>query len=251
MSECPVRPRAADQVAADRLPSWVTLLWLAVFVAALLGPAGAAHASHPNPSSLKHQHNMHYASTNPDGPGVYDEQFCVESHDTSKVSHSAGRSFADQTLTRMGSGRVWDGLGSWRIDLWPAGGNCTSYPAATRAAIEIEIHYGWDWSSTCGGPTGYYNCVVHDNPVWNAGHGHYDSQWTYVYLVFSSGGRLDNVGRAFINHEFGHVFGLTDDNGACNPPSLMHSTVVGYSCGNWSNWYPSPSDYQSVVNLMG
>ncbi|WP_144127090.1 hypothetical protein [Catellatospora sichuanensis] len=242
---------ATSQSSGERLPVWVPLLWVTVFAAAVLMPAGAVYASHPNPSSLKHQHNMHYASTNADGPGANDEQFCVESHDTSKISHSSGRSFVNQTLTQMGSGKVWDGSGNWRIDLWAANSNCSSYPASTRATIEIEVHYGWDWSGTCGGPTGYYNCVVHDNPVWNADHGHYDSKWTYVYLVFSSGGRLDNVGRAFINHEFGHVFGLADDNGNCNLPSIMHSTIVGYSCGNWTNWYPSAADYQSVVNLMG
>lgn len=232
-----------------RLPVWVPVTWVAVLLAALLVPAEPASASHPNPSPSRHLHNIHYA-TSGSSAGANDEQFCVESHDTAKVSNSAGRAFVNQTLTEMGSGRVWDGLGGWRIDLWPTSANCTSYATSTRATIEIEVHYGWDWSGPCGGPTGYYNCVVHDNLVWDASHGHYDSQWAYVYLVFSSGGRLDTVGRGFINHEFGHVFGLADDNGVCNPPSLMHSTVVGYSCGNWPYWYPSPADFQSVENVL-
>ncbi|MEU7933423.1 MULTISPECIES: hypothetical protein [Micromonospora] len=239
----------SDRNVGERLPVWVPAMWAAVLVAALLVPAGPAHASHPNPSSTRHLHNMHYA-TSGSSAGANDEQFCVESTDTSKVSHSAARAFVKQTLTEMGSGKVWDGLGNWRIDLWATSSNCTSYPASTRNTIEIEVHYGWDWSARCGAPVGYYNCVEHDNPVWDAAQGHYDSQWAYVFLVFSSGGRLDNVGRGFINHEFGHVFGLADDNGNCNPPSLMHSTVVGYGCGNWTNWYPSPSDFQSVLNVM-
>ena len=230
----------SDERPAQRLPAWVPALWLATLVAAaLLVPASPASASHPNPSSTRHLHSMHYASTG-SGAGANAEQ----------VSHSAARSFVNQTLTEMGASRVWDGLGTWRIDLWPTNNHCSSYPAATRNTIEIEVHYAWDWSGQCGGPVGYYNCVKHDNAVWNADHGHYDSKWAYVYLVFSSGGRLDNTGRAFINHEFGHVFGLTDDNGVCNPPSLMHSTIVDYSCGNWPNWYPSPADRQSVVNVI-
>ncbi|MFB9542378.1 hypothetical protein [Micromonospora sagamiensis] len=239
----------SDRTTGERLPAWVPAMWAAVLFAALLTPAGPAHASHPNPSSTRHLHNMHYASSGTSA-GANDEQFCVESTDTAKVSHSSARTFVKQTLTEMGAGKVWDGTGNWRIDLWATNSNCTAYPASTRSTIEIEVHYGWDWSRFCGAPTGYYNCVVHDNPVWDAAHGHYDSQWAYVYLVFSSGGRLDNVGRAFINHEFGHVFGLADDNGVCNPPSLMHSSIVGYSCTNWPYWYPSPSDFQSVVNVM-
>jgi hypothetical protein len=239
----------SGQSGANRLPSWVPVLWAAVLLSTFAGPAQPAHASHPNPSSNRHLHTMHFATSGSSGPGANDEQFCVESHDTAKVSHSAARSFVNQTLTQLGNS--WDGLGNWRVDLWVTNSNCSSYPQATRNTIEIEVHYGWNWNNICGGATGYYNCVVHDNPVWNSAHGHYDSKWAYVYLVFSSGGRLDNVGRGFINHEFGHVFGLTDDNGNCNPASLMHSTVVGYSCGNWPNYYPSPADRQSVVNVMG
>ncbi|ASW55418.1 hypothetical protein [Plantactinospora sp. KBS50] len=233
----------------ERLPAWVPVIWVAVLLAALLVPADPARAAQPNPSSTKHLHNMHYNSVG-SSAGTYDEQFCIESHDTSKVSNSAGRAFVNETLTQMGSGRVWDGLGDWRIDLWPTASNCTSYSASTRAGIEIEVHYGWDWSGICGGTTGYYNCVVHDNPVWDAAHNHYDSQWAYVYLVFSSGGRLDTTGRAFINHEFGHVFGLADDSN-CSPPSLMSSTIVGYNCSTWTNWYPSPADFQWVLGVQG
>lgn len=227
---------------------WVPVVWLSAFALALVIPAPAAYASHPNGSSEKHLRNMHYATA---GSGGRDEQFCVESHDTSKVSHSTARAFVNQTLTQMGSGKVWDGLGNWRIDLWVTNNHCSAYDAATRDTIEIEVHYGWNWNGICGGDYGYYNCVVHTNAGWNPDYGHYDSRRAKVYLVFSSGGRLDNVGRAFINHEFGHVFGLADDNGICNPASIMHSSIVGYSCGNWPNWYPSPADFQSVVALMG
>jgi hypothetical protein len=222
-----------------------SVLVLGVLVAALTVPSPAAHASHVNPDPLKHLHNMHYSGS---------EQFCIESFDTGKVSHASGKSFVNQTLTQMGSGKVWNGLGGGRINLVATNNHCTAYDPDTRATIEIEVYYGWDWSGVCGPPAGYYNCVVHDNAVWDAEHGHYDSRWAYVYLVFSSGGRLDNVGRAFINHEFGHVWGLADHGAAggssCSPPSIMHSTVVGYPCTNWPNWYPSSSDFQSVLQVM-
>ncbi|HZM78968.1 MAG TPA: hypothetical protein VFC19_24835 [Candidatus Limnocylindrales bacterium] len=207
-------------------------------------PAQAAQASHANPDPFKHLHNMHYQSV---------EQFCVQSFDTAKVSHSSARSFVNQTLTQMGSGKVWDGLGSGRLQLHVTNNYCSAYDPTTRATIEIEVYYGWDWSGVCGAPVGYYNCVVHDNPVFDSARNHWDARWAYVYLVFSSGGRLDNVGRAFINHEFGHVWGLADHgvgSSSCNPPSIMHSTVVSYPCTNWPYWYPSPSDFQSVLRIM-
>ena len=220
-------------------------LMLAAAAALAIVPAGPVHASHANPDPFKHLHNMHYSAT---------EQFCVESFDTAKVSNASARSFVDQTLTQMGSGKVWDGVGGGRIDLRVTNNPCSTYDPATRETIEIEVYYGWDWSGVCGAPAGYYNCVVHDLPVWDAERGHNDARWAYVYLVFSSGGRLDNVGRGFINHEFGHVWGLADHgvvNSSCTPASLMHSSVVGYPCTNWPNWYPSPADFQSVLRIMG
>jgi hypothetical protein len=207
-------------------------------------PAQSAHASHPNPDVFRHLHNMHYSAI---------EQFCVESFDTAKVSHASARSFVNQTLTQMGSGKVWDGLGNGRIDLRVTNNHCSSYDPATRRTIEIEVYYGWDWSDACGLPAGYWNCVRHANPVFDEQRNHWDAQWAYVYLVFSSGARLDNVGRGFINHEFGHVWGLADPgNGgsSCTPASIMHSSVVGYPCTNWPNWYPSSADFQSVLRVM-
>jgi hypothetical protein len=216
-------------------------LWLPAFVLALIAlPAQAAQASDIHPDSRAHLHNMHYAAS---------EQFCVESHDTAKLSNSSARSFLTQTLTGLEDYKTWNGLGGGRIDLRSTLKNCTAYDATTRATIEIEVHYNWDWSSVCGGSWGYYNCVVHDNPVWNADYGHYDSRWAYVYLVYSSGGELSDRGRAFINHEFGHVFGLMDA-GDCDPPSIMHSTLVGYGCDNWLNPWPSQADFNSVVAVM-
>lgn len=229
------------------MPVWVPVFWAASLVLGLLVAApGTARASDIHPDSTAHLNNVHFASA---GYGEEDEQFCIESHDTSRVSHAAGATFVNDVLVGYSASQNWDGLGDWRIDLRKALKNCTAYDSATRATIEIEVHYAANWNHICGGDWGYYNCVVRDKPVWNSTYGHYDSQWAYVYLVFSSGGQLNDRGRAFINHEFGHVFGLTDA-GDCSPPSLMHSTRVGYGCGNWTASYPSPADYQSVVNVM-
>jgi hypothetical protein len=216
------------------------VLAAALVLGLLVGPSPAAHASDIHPDPRAHLNSMHYQTS---------EQFCVESHDTTKLSNASARSFLTQTLTGLADYKIWDGTGGDRINLVPTQKNCTAYDSATRATIEIEVHYGWDWSSKCGGSPGYYNCVVHDNPVWNADHGHHDSRWAYVYLVYSSGGELSDRGRAFINHEFGHVFGLIDA-GDCDPPSIMHSTLVGYGCNNWLNPYPSPADFHSVVTVM-
>jgi hypothetical protein len=216
------------------------LLLPAMVAAALLVSAQTVHASDINPDPQKHLHNMHYSAS---------EQYCVESHDTAKLSNASARSFLTDVLTGGEDSKNWNNLGGGRINLIPTNKNCTAYEADTRATIEIEVHYAWDWSSECGGSWGYYNCVKHANPVWNADHGHYDSRWAYVYLVYSSGGELSDRGRAFINHEFGHVFGLMDA-GDCDPPSIMHSTLVGYGCNNWLNPWPSPADFNSVVAVM-
>lgn len=237
----------ADDRRDRAVPAWVAVFWAAVVVCAVLVPATPAAASHRSVSN--HLHNFHYNSTG-SGPGANDEQYCIESHDTNQVSNAAGKDFIRQVLTGYTAGRMWDGTGGWRIDLWATSKNCTAYSSATRATIEIEVHYGWDWSGQCGGPSGYYNCVVKDYPLWNADYGHTDYRWAYVYLVFSSGGGLDDRGRAFVNHEFGHVWGLLDDDGTCSPPSLMHSTRVGYGCSNWQNSYPSSGDFSSVVAGM-
>lgn len=241
--------RSTSQTRDPVLPRWVAVLWTAVVSLAMVAYAGPAQANHY--SVDRHNHNIHYNTTGT-GPGQYDEQFCAESHDTAKVSNSSARSFVNQTLTQMGAGKVWDGLGDYRIDLWVTNNNCTAYDPATRATIELEYHYGWDWSGICGGSTGYYNCVVHDKPVWNPDYGHSDFAWEYTYLVFSSGGQLNDRGRAFINHESGHMFGLLDPaySGDCRGPSIMHSSVVGYGCTNWTNWYPSPADFASVLTVM-
>jgi hypothetical protein len=229
------------------VPAWIPAFWLFALVLTLVVvPAAQAHASDINPDPRKHLNAVHFASA---GYGEQDEQFCVESHDTGKLSNGSARAFLNETLVNLEDYKIWDGTGDWRIDLRAAQYNCTAYDSATRNTIEIEVHYAWDWSAKCGGSTGYYNCVVHDKPVWNPTYGHNDSRWAYVYLVFSSGGELSSKGRAFINHEFGHVFGLQDA-GDCSPPSLMHSALVGYGCTNWMNPYPSIADFGSVVAVM-
>ncbi len=243
----PVPPPVAVARQDGPIPAWTVLFWLAVFVVALVLPASPANASHRSPD--RHQNKFHYASAG-SSAGAQDEQYCAESHDTSQVSNSEARAFLHETLNELDFAHVWDGTGDWRLDLWVTNSNCTSYDPDTRNTIELEYHYGWDWSANCGPPANYYNCVVHDNPVYNPDYGHTDYVWEYVYLVFSSGGRLDNTGRAFINHETGHVLGLLDDNGDCSQPSIMHSTVVGYGCDNWPNYWPSQSDFASVVAGM-
>lgn len=243
-----------------RTPRWIPLGWTAILLLALTVAAPQAHANHwhvPDANGyVLHLNTMHFASVDPPtgGPGGRDEQYCVESHDTSRMSHTTARAFVRQTLVQLDWDKIWDGTGNWKIDLWYTQNPCSSYSSATRATIEIEYHYGHNWNfiPTCGGTWGYYNCVEFGAPVWNSTYGHWDYAKGYVYLVFSSGGRLDNVGRAFINHETGHIWGLRDPNSGthCPAPSIMHGTAVGYPCTNWTLWYPSQPDFTSVKTVM-
>jgi hypothetical protein len=221
-----------------RPAAWVSLFWVMVL---LVLPTPTASASLINPDPAKRLHSMHFTNI--------DEQFCAESFDTSQVSHASARSFLNQTLTGLEDSKTWDNLGGGRIDLIATQRNCLSYDPATRETIEIEAHYGWDWSQYCGLPAGYWNCVRHAYPVPNDQFGYWDSRWAYVYLVFSSGAQLNDTGRAFINHEFGHVFGLQHP-GTCTQPSIMYTQLVGYPCTNWLNPWPSTADFNAAIAVM-
>lgn len=249
-------------MAQARTPRWIPLGWTAILMLALTVAAPAAPLAHANHwhvedanGYVRHLNNMHFASPDsPTGGGGQDEQYCVESHDTSVVSHTRARDFVRQTLVQLDFDKIWDGTGNWRVDLWYTQNRCSYYPTSTRDTIEIEYHYGHNWNfiPNCAGDWGWFNCVEFARPTWNSTYGHSDYEKGKVYLVFSSGGRLDNVGRAFINHETGHILGLRDPNypGHCMSPSIMHSTAVDYDCTNWTLWYPSQPDFASVKTVM-
>jgi hypothetical protein len=244
------RPRPGSR---PRLATWwATAGWLFTLCLAALVLAPSAEASHHNTSAYQtHLNSMHYRSVNgTNGPGPLDEQYCAQIHSGSYLTHSQATSFLKDTLVGQGD-HDWDGTGDYRIDLWLAPDPCTSYPSQERASIEIEYHYAADWSSVCGGSYGYYNCAVSQNPVYNSDYGHTDYLWKVIHLVDSSGGQLDNRGRAFINHETGHAWGLLDPryDGDCTTPSIMHGSYT-YGCQNWQNWWPSSYDYQSVISSM-
>jgi hypothetical protein len=241
-----------------RPPRWIPLGWASAFLLALLvaaPPAEAAHRHVPDENGyVPHLNEMHWASAGDNGPGGNDEQYCVQSHDTSVVGHTTARNFVRETLVGLDFDKIWDGTGNWKIDLWYTQNPCSSYSGSTRESIEIEYHYGHNWNfiPTCGGTYGYYNCVEFAQPTYNSTYGHYDYTKGKVYLVFSSGGQLNTRGRAFINHETGHIWGLKDPNysGHCPTPSIMHGTAVGYGCTNWTAWYPSQYDFASVKTVM-
>ncbi|AJE85926.1 MULTISPECIES: hypothetical protein [Streptomyces] len=238
---------------ARRRASWIGFGWAAVALAVAGIVAPAAGASHHNTDPTQtHVRNMHYASPGADAPGSLDEQYCGEVTGSSYLTHAQATSFLRDTLVNQSDEKIWDGTGDYRIDLWLAPNSCSSYPQPERNSIEIEYHYAADWSSVCGGSYGYYNCAQSQNPLYNADYGHTDYQWKVIRLVDSSGGQLNEKGRAFINHETGHAWGLLDPRfeGDCHTPSIMHGVRTGYGCENWPNWWPSSYDFASVVESM-
>jgi hypothetical protein len=239
---------------ARRTPLWIRLGWAAValLTAGVLAPA--AQASHHNTDATQtHVNNMHYGSQgSQSAPEARDEQYCGEVYANSHLTHGQATDFLRNTLVSQSTEKVWDGTGGYRIDLWLAPNPCTSYPQEERNSIELEYHYAADWSHKCGGSVGYYNCAESQGPVWNADYGHTDFQWKVMRMVDSSGGQLNERGRAFINHETGHAWGLLDPRweGDCHTPSIMHGVRSGYGCENWQNWWPSSHDFASVVASM-
>lgn len=236
-----------------RHTTWIACGWAAVALLTGAVAAPAAQASHHNTEATQtHVRNMHYSTSNPDAPGELDEQYCGEVTSSSYLTHSQATSFLRDTLVSQSDEKIWDGTGDYRIDLWLAPNRCSSYSQAERNSIEMEYHYAADWSSRCGGSYGYYNCAESQNPIYNADYGHTDYQWKVIRLVDSSGGQLDERGRAFLNHETGHAWGLLDPayDGDCRTPSIMHGVRTGYGCENWANWWPSSYDFASVVQSM-
>ncbi len=241
-----------------RLPRWIPLGWAVTLLLAMIAaapPATAAHRHVPDGDGrIRHLNEMHYASAGspPGTAGGMDEQYCVESHDPAYLSSSRAKSFVRETLTLLDFSKIWDGTGDWKVDLYATANPCSSYSGSTRETIEIEYHYGWNWSHipTCGDSIS--NCVEFSQSNWDPNYGHTDYTKAKVYLLYRSGGRLDSVGRAFINHETGHVLGLRDPDYPthCPGPSIMHTTYVSYGCSDWPYWYPSPRDFASVKTVM-
>ena len=93
-------------MAQARTPRWIPLGWTAILMLALTVAAPAAPRAHANHwhvedanGYVRHLNNMHFASPDsPTGGGGQDEQYCVESHDTSVVSHTRARDFVRQTV---------------------------------------------------------------------------------------------------------------------------------------------------------
>jgi hypothetical protein len=233
--------------ATTRVPRWLPTLSIGSLLLALAGlPAPAAHASHPHPSSETHLNFQHYASAGTTATGR-DEQYCVESHNDSALSDADARAMVADTLNNQPADQRWDGLGDWRIDLWPTAQRCDAYDDSTLATIEVRVRFNTSWPNTCGFLSSGVaaSCVRHYGLTENVDFGHWDSRRATVYMVI---GHHTGV----LNHEFGHVFGLVDpdSSSSCEPPSLMHSNSVGYFCDNWPYRWPSPADRQTVTDII-
>lgn len=230
----------------SRSSRWLPALWIGALLLAIAGLVpSAAQASHPHESSVTHLNFQHYATAGSTAAGR-DEQYCVESHADSALSDAAARAMVADTLNNQPADQRWDGLGDWRIDLWPTAQRCDAYSDSTLATIEVRVRFNTSWPATCGTLSDgtAASCVRHYEQMENADFGHWDSRRATVYMVI---GHHTGV----LNHEFGHVFGLRDPvDGNCEPPSLMHSSAVGYGCGNWLNPWPSPADRQTVTSII-
>lgn len=223
------------------MPHKPSRLRTALVLGGLGAGAGAiAHANsltHNGPDQA-HLHSMHSTQS---------EQFCVQSH-TSDVSSSGLAAYIEQVLEHT-PGKQWSGLAGGNIAFKRTNYNCEHYPSDTRATIELEYHvaYGWD---PCGGS--YYSCTAFDNAVWDAAGGHTDYQWSYVYFQAPHVIGLDARAKNFINHETGHVLGLTDPDddeiGIDCRESVMRNAL--YDCDQYAYVnYPTSIDKAAVTRV--
>ena len=226
-------------------------LWLVssiVAAASVMLGVVAAHASHSHDGWLQlHISTIHDNNGTATTPGSLDEDYCVQSH-TAAVTTTALADMIETTLTKR-PGQHWDGAANWRVDLWRAPKRCDEYPAAERAAIEIEYHVADAWPNVplCGNTT--YSCTVLSKPTLDASgkHQHYD--WAVIHFQARHVKALDERARSFINHESGHVFGLADPRfpGDCEE-SVMHNAL--YNCNQYAYvTYPTARDLASVARI--
>ena len=71
------------------------------------------------------------------------------------------------------------------------------------------------------------------------------NDYDYGYVRFKTSHLTGSLYRHAINHEIGHLLGLTDP-GSCNQTSVMHS--VYYGCSVDYTW-PTSGDRTKVTNI--
>jgi len=197
-------------------------------------PLRSSRAAHPHvQSSGNHLWMLHYDSA---GHGTWDEDICAESYaptiTDSQLSNRLGYLLGN-----------WDGAGNWRVDIWRTALNCGSYAGQTW----IDIYaYAYDY-----GGCGQSSYVFLYNPVYYGVPHKADADIYFNECNI----RYDNSSmRSTINHEFGHVLGLSDPyDGNCGPgptPSVMHQYTY-YGCPSGYIETVQSADISSVVsNVM-
>lgn len=176
--------------------------------------------------------------------GSQSEQFCVQSH-TSAVTSTALAAYIEKVLEHN-PGKQWSGIAGGNVAFKRTIYSCEHYSSATRGTIELEYHVADGWA-ICDGS--YYSCTTFDAPVWDPkGHTHFE--WSYVWFQEPHVSGLDSRAQNFINHETGHVLGLTDPPGLgedCRE-SVMRNAL--YDCYDYSYvTYPTSIDKAAVTRV--
>ncbi len=76
----------------------------------------------------------------------------------------------------------------------------------------------------CALPEPYYYNMTSANPLCSLCIPHHDAYWAWIAIRDSSLTYTDAWRRQILNHEVGHVLGLSDCDG-CGPNSIMHTTT--------------------------
>lgn len=233
---------------SDRVPIVIAILVGLVLAAApwiwprLTTNALANHA-HP-PSNALHIATMHNS--------VDDEDICADSH-ASNISDSVLRGYLNDALL-TGNTPVWDGAGSWKINLWRTSNACDTYGYYPYNDWIEVFATAWDLQDLpgfCGGTS----CVNFGVPVVVNGitlHHWQGYMFLYENHISPSGSLASRI--STINHEFGHIIGLLDppDDGPCGtfPSSVMHQ-YDDYGCpvGTYIT-YPYNIDLTTVAGTV-
>lgn len=224
------------EASRNRLKLALAVLLLALSIAPWLFRVGTgAEASHSESPYRLHNYLMHYATT---GHGANDEDYCVESN-SAYMTDATFLNIVRNTLTTDGT--HWDGLASWKVDLYNTGTYCLSL--ADDSWVEFEV-YVETVNTTCGDNL---SCVRHITPHASGKHYWYEN----VYFDYHNIDGGSDEHHTTVNHEFGHVFGLRDPSytGDCqNGTSVMHQFNY-YGCGQYDIDYPTSQDISAAGSL--
>ncbi len=215
-----------------RGPSAISLLLFLVAAVVGYGTAGKVIAYHPFPTHPRHVYSIHSLPPSPT------EEWCANTT-RSQMGISQAYTIVENTLVNDAPNQRWHRLGSiddGRFSYYAPFSNtqCLNLDDATLQQMEIR-HHVWgptaeqyaDLAGRCGAVT---SCAQPSaEQIYNSTYNHWDRKYFWIHLHYGQVTVSQENRRRTINHEEGHVLGLSDAGGSncpghpgCDVESIMH-----------------------------